>query len=275
MSSGVVLLFLICLDTRRVNVNCLEIFELVSNFRPFIDELGEMFRRELSLRLQTKKTTPLYQALLEVFKVPEPWKPSQEEIIPRDDFTCTLCTSALGAYIREIRGGWTYEEVTESVVELCTDLQIQTERVCRGVIENNVQEIHFIVLQRPELTTEDMCGVIFEGDCPMGDLSKFEWTVNVNSNKPPLTGSKDTSVAPSASDLKIVHITDPHYDPSYLTGSWAACDEGNCCRFDQFLPEGAPASDGAGRWGDYRDCDSPLDAVIDAFGAIRREHSVG
>lgn len=109
----------------------------------------------------------------------------------------------------------------------------------------------------------------------MGDMSKFEWSVNVNPNKPPLTGSKDTSVAPSANDLKVVHITDPHYDPSYLVGSWAACDEPNCCRFDQVLPEGSPATERAGRWGDYRDCDSPLDAVIDAFGAIRREHSVG
>lgn len=72
----------------------------------------------------------------------------------------------------------------------------------------------------------------------------------------------------------IAHITDPHYDPNYQIGTWAACDEPCCCRFDQPLPAGAPASDAAQRWGDYRDCDSPAEVVVDAFQQVRRQHQV-
>lgn len=187
---------------------------------------------------------------------------------------CTLCNSVLGAYVEMIREGATESEVTESVMELCTILNISTERVCRGAIESNIYELAYIVTERPNLSTPQLCGIVFQSSCPSDDLDVFEWTVDVDPNQPALTGSKDTSVAPSASDLKFAQITDPHYDPSYMTGSWAACDEYNCCRYDQPLPAAADASEGAGRWGDYRDCDSPLDAVVDAFTQIQRQNPV-
>lgn len=186
---------------------------------------------------------------------------------------CTLCNSALTFYMEEIRAGATVEQINEMVVELCMTVNISTERVCRGIIGVNVREVFYIVDQRPSLTVEQLCGVIFQSSCPMSDLTPFEWTVNVDANKPPITGSKDNSVPRSPNDLTIAHITDPHYDPTYMVGSMAECDEPNCCRYDQPMPEGSSSSQAAGRWGDYRDCDSPLEAVQDAFAQIRRQHT--
>lgn len=189
---------------------------------------------------------------------------------------CTLCTSALGAYMDEIRAGANAAEITDLVMELCVGLNLQTERVCQGLIDRNVNEFIYIINERPQLTVEQTCGLIFQSmSCASEEaMSDFEWTVNVDSNKPALSGSKDTSVNPSASDLIVAHITDPHFDPAYQAGSYAACEETNCCRYDQPLPADAPPSDAAGRWGDYRYCDSPYEAVVDAFTQIRRQHQV-
>ncbi|XP_076032765.1 sphingomyelin phosphodiesterase-like [Oratosquilla oratoria] len=55
--------------------------------------------------------------------------------------------------------------------------------------------------------------------------------------------------------LKVLHLTDPHYDPDYRVGSNAECDAPLCCNADSGSPS-SPAK-GAGKWGDYRNCDSP------------------
>jgi sphingomyelin phosphodiesterase len=72
--------------------------------------------------------------------------------------------------------------------------------------------------------------------------------------------------------LKIIHITDIHYDPHYTVGNNAVCGAVVCCREDQ----GAPSSPGeaAGFWGDYRDCDTPVHAVEDVFARMRAAHPV-
>lgn len=238
-----------------------------------------MFRDEMLKYHSTKKTSPLYEALLDIFEVPPQLKRSgsrTNEPVPRNDMMCVLCTSVIGGLMDEIRGGATEAEISDIVLELCVSLNLQTPRVCEGLIERNVGEFMYILNERPSLTTEQTCGMIFQGMSCASEaaMAVFDFTVNVDSNKPALTGSKDTSVAPSNNDLVVAHITDPHYDPAYMVGSYAACEETNCCRYDQPLPVGASSSDAAGRWGDYRYCDSPLEAVLDAFTQIRRQHAV-
>lgn len=226
----------------------------------------------------TKEKSSLYGALLDVFEVPPQFKRSGRSNAPigRNDMMCTLCNSVFEAYMAEIRNGATKDEISALVNELCVGLNLQTERVCEGLIERNVEEFMYIVNQRPNLTPEQMCGMIFQNlNCASEEaMTGFDFTVNVDANKPALSGSKDTSVDPSTSDLVIAHITDPHYDPSYQVGSYAACEETNCCRYDQEIPAGSDPSVAAGRWGDYRYCDSPLEAVVDAFTQIRRQHQV-
>ncbi|KAK8719199.1 hypothetical protein OTU49_014182, partial [Cherax quadricarinatus] len=55
--------------------------------------------------------------------------------------------------------------------------------------------------------------------------------------------------------LKVLHLTDPHFDPDYLIGSNAVCNAPLCCNSDSG-PIKNPG-DRAGKWGDYRNCDSP------------------
>lgn len=237
-----------------------------------------LFRDEMLSFHKTKLKTPLYRALLDIFEVPEQYKRSaRDSPISRNDMMCVLCNSVFTTYMEQIRNGVTKEDLSAQVHELCVTLNLQSDRVCTGLIERNIQEFMYIVNQRPTLTTEQMCGMIFQNlNCASEEaLRGFDFTVNVDPNKPALSGSKDTSIGQSANDLVVAHITDPHYDPSYQVGSFAACEETNCCRYDQPIPPGSDPSVAAGRWGDYRYCDSPYEAVVDAFTQIRRQHSVG
>lgn len=61
-----------------------------------------------------------------------------------------------------------------------------------------------------------------------------------------------------------MQITDLHMDPLYEEGANTDCGEPLCCQSDQ--GQASDSEKGAGKWGDYRDCDMPyyaLDNFID------------
>jgi len=76
----------------------------------------------------------------------------------------------------------------------------------------------------------------------------------------------------SAPTFKVLHISDTHYDPYYHEGANAECNEPLCCR----LTNGAPltAFAAAGRWGDYRKCDTPKRTIDHMLKHIADTHSV-
>lgn len=112
--------------------------------------------------------------------------------------------------------------------------------------------------------------MVLQGECgePAAELG---FTINVSQGSP-ITQSKSQAVPRSGNDLKIIHITDLHYDPNYMVGANADCSDPVCCR-----AKGGIASDPAGRagaWGDFRYCDSPWAAVEDAIRQVKRQHPV-
>lgn len=54
-------------------------------------------------------------------------------------------------------------------------------------------------------------------------------------------------------------LADTHYDPYYAEGSNADCNEPLCCRLTNGRPLTPAAA--AGKWGDYRKCDTPKRTV--------------
>lgn len=56
----------------------------------------------------------------------------------------------------------------------------------------------------------------------------------------------------------------------YKPGGLASCKSPLCCQADDTDPTNP--EDAAGYWGDYRKCDAPLHAVVNAFDEIRRTH---
>ncbi|XP_059620625.1 sphingomyelin phosphodiesterase-like [Phlebotomus argentipes] len=238
-------------------------------------DAADLLMKELEKHRQTGIETPILRTLLKVFEVPQQLLKLEgpELPVPRDDAMCALCNSVFGAFIDRRRiDGQSRDEIAEFAKEFCKALTIFPPRVCDGAVDLNADIMVHIMDNRPEFDENHVCAYVFQNlGCP-ADMSAFEWSINVAGNKPPLTGDKDNTVPQGPNDIKIVHISDPHYDPNYQEGTHAVCGEPSCCRSDQPLPPGTPASEAAGYWGDYRDCDSPFRAVQDSFRHIRSQH---
>lgn len=69
--------------------------------------------------------------------------------------------------------------------------------------------------------------------------------------------------------IGVVHLTDIHVDPYYTEGSEAACGEPLCCRPSEGKVDPKKA---AGKWGDYRSCDTPIRTVRNALKHISENH---
>ncbi|XP_015781051.1 uncharacterized protein LOC107359115 [Tetranychus urticae] len=69
--------------------------------------------------------------------------------------------------------------------------------------------------------------------------------------------------------IGVVHLTDIHIDPYYQEGAAAACGEPLCCRSADGKVE---ADKMAGKWGDYRSCDTPIRTVRHALKHISENH---
>lgn len=166
-------------------------------------------------------------------------------------------------------------ELIELSIEFCNMLEIQSERVCRGVIELNAPSIIYIVDNRKELTADTVCKVLLDdGEClePADDKS-YDFVISIDEYEENSEDIKEMTTLVPSEDLNIIHITDIHVDLKYKKGALAVCDDFACCR-DYSQDDEINSTLLAGYWGDYRGCDMPWNAVEDAFGQIRRQHKV-
>lgn len=70
--------------------------------------------------------------------------------------------------------------------------------------------------------------------------------------------------------IRILHLTDLHYDPLYQVGALGPCEFPVCCQADSgnvTFP-----GDAAGHWGDYNYCDTPWHAVEDILNQNKLNH---
>lgn len=107
----------------------------------------------------------------------------------------------------------------------------------------------YIIDARPTLSANDMCGLILQGECNENPSTVFQFNVDVNAG-PAITAPKSVTVPRNANELRIIHITDIHYDPNYMVGGIAGCPNPICCRRADGMASNPAFA--AGRWGDYR-----------------------
>ena len=125
---------------------------------------------------------------------------------------------------------------------------------------------------RKELAASRICGIYFQSKGCV-DPNANPWTVPIpaklrHTHRHEVRVIVDVALCDwlfqhrhhaSAAPLKILHLTDFHYDPLYEPGSNAACDLPLCCQKGNG-PAPTPASE-AGFWGDYHVCDIPWHSV--------------
>lgn len=71
--------------------------------------------------------------------------------------------------------------------------------------------------------------------------------------------------------MKIVHLTDIHYDPLYEAGRLSVgCESQPCCQ--NIHSKSNNSETAAGYWGDYNACDTPWNAILDLFQQVLKQH---
>ncbi|XP_058467459.1 sphingomyelin phosphodiesterase-like [Malaya genurostris] len=185
---------------------------------------------------------------------------------------CPTCRLLVSQLMQLRMNGATREDLFNTTYEVCISLPIQEPDVCYGAIDLNIDIFLYIFDQRPTLGADSVCGVIFQSlECVINDTEFTTWSINIDPHGTPITESKHFPNARGPNDIKIVHVTDFHYDSKYLLDHNANCNRPACCRSDQGIPENP--EDRAGFWGDYRDCDAPWESIEDTIDHIVEHHS--
>lgn len=160
---------------------------------------------------------------------------------------CLACRTYLASLIRDIRAGVPVEQVADSANNICQLLMPFDPHVCRTLIDLNAHSLAYIILSRASLGANEVCGLILQGECGAVD-PQFNFAVNVSPHNP-ITGPKTVSAPRTPDELRIIHISDIHYDENYLAGGISNCPNPTCCRRSAGV---APdPANRAGPWGDY------------------------
>lgn len=180
---------------------------------------------------------------------------------------CLACRTYLASLIRDIRAGVPLQQVADSAVSMCLLLMPFENQVCRNLIDLNANSLYYIIQNRPALGANEVCGLILQGECGAVD-PMFNFAVSVSPHNP-ITAPKSVTAPRGPDELRIIHISDVHYDENYLAGGINNCPNPTCCRRSAGV---APdPNNRAGPWGDYN-CNTPWQALENTLQRIRSQH---
>ncbi|XP_073847882.1 sphingomyelin phosphodiesterase isoform X1 [Musca autumnalis] len=183
--------------------------------------------------------------------------------------SCTACKAGAGLLLHYIHTGKSEGEIIKMIYQFCSNLKIQSPRVCEGVANLFGVEVVY-VLQRTPLGPNEICSFVIGDGCEDVYNPYHEWEVVF----PPVPKPPVLEVPvpkEGAPFFKVLQISDTHYDPHYVEGSNADCNEPLCCRLSSGRPANPNAA--AGKWGDYRKCDTPKRTVDNMLSHIAETHS--
>ncbi|XP_054737403.1 sphingomyelin phosphodiesterase isoform X2 [Anastrepha obliqua] len=239
----------------------------------FLERLRQLKRNDTMARMLWYDTTPdglnfppFVDKALKLFNLKQVAFEIENSVMSK--VSCTACKAGAGLLQHYIRAGKTETEIIKLIYEFCVNLNIQSSRVCEGVSTLFGSEVIY-VLQRVNLGPDEICSFVIGDAC--GDVYNpyHEWEVIFPPVPKPLVTELDMPKE-AAPFFKVLHISDTHYDPHYVEGSNANCNEPLCCR----LSSGRPSNpnDAAGKWGDYRKCDTPKRTVDNLLEHIADTH---
>ncbi|XP_052797334.1 sphingomyelin phosphodiesterase-like [Mya arenaria] len=182
-------------------------------------------------------------------------------IISVSALDCDLCYRFVEGARALVEKGFTQEVVVKFTTDACIELKIEDERVCKAVVQEFKDEL-FGTLIGVTLESKELCGYALGKDCGAPYNPAAMWNVTLpDTPKPPIIPPKPPKAG--SPTLRVLHLTDFHLDAEYSAGSNTDCGEPLCCRADDGPPK--PGETGAGRYGDYRNCDSAKIMVDSLF----------
>lgn len=239
-------------------------FELLKiNYTRLLDDLDGELREDLR---SGRHLPRIVDKALRLFNLKQVVQEVETSVMSK--VSCTACKAGVGLLQHYIRVGKTRDDIVKITYQFCVSLNIQPARVCEGITELFGGEVVY-VLKRLTLSAEEICSFVIGDAC--GDVYNpyHEWEVVF----PPVPKPVVTPLVaptPGAPTFKVLHLSDTHFDPYYQEGTNADCKEPLCCRLTNG-PALSPQT-AAGRWGDYRKCDTPRRTVDHMLQHISSTH---
>uniref|UniRef100_A0A8D9E2E7 Sphingomyelin phosphodiesterase n=2 Tax=Cacopsylla melanoneura TaxID=428564 RepID=A0A8D9E2E7_9HEMI len=186
--------------------------------------------------------------------------------------SCIAC-QLLASLILTLPPGNPKDEVSNSALSLCVTFFGQPEKLCRGIIEGNLDVLFDLKEQGLPLNPDKICGTVLENaNCSVKNGPQVEWSLEMDYGTKEDRISVRSESRAEAGEISIVQITDIHYDPEYEAGRTASCSEPLCCR--NYQPNASSRADRATKYGHYNYCDMPLDVVRSALESIRKQKNI-
>lgn len=183
---------------------------------------------------------------------------------------CFVCKFGVALLQHFVETDKPEEEIAHIAYTVCSTLKLDSDRVCAGIVNLFKDEMMYI-FRRTTLGPQEVCGVLLGNECARITSPLHNWTVPLTPfPKPQLEDVVEPPLGAPVS--RVLHLSDTHLDPYYLEGANADCKELMCCRIaDGPAPTAAQA---AGKWGDYRNCDTPLRTLKHMLKHIRENHQI-
>ncbi|XP_035828045.1 sphingomyelin phosphodiesterase, partial [Aplysia californica] len=185
---------------------------------------------------------------------------------PSFDVSCFVCELTVGTIQKLLSNSTNWDIIEEEVVKICILFKVEDARVCRMVVKQFQEEVHY-VFGHLVLSPSELCGTVLGTSCSTPYNPGEMWNVTLPTTPKP-TPQPPTPPKPKSPTLRFLQITDMHLDFLYKAGSVIDCGEPVCCRDNDVTPSlrsGKVYGQGAGRFGDYQSCDAPLSMVLTMF----------
>lgn len=151
---------------------------------------------------------------------------------------------------------------------ICTVMNLQTPAVCNGIVHSSGLDV-IKILRDIEMSTAEMCYFLLGDSCEIAEHPSHLWNISLPPfPKPPLQTIPMTRE--DVPKLKVLHLTDTHYDPFYLVDSNADCPEPMCCRHSSGIVNAS--FNAAGKWGAFK-CDLPKRTLEHVLDFISQTHN--
>ena len=168
-----------------------------------------------------------------------------------EDFSCTLCKRIVAAVRTTVEEKYTPDDIINMITLVCSITNKYD--YCYNFYSS--YGIPFLKNAFARLTnSENFCHTL--GFCPEGQDCEdtYDYALRLLKDKPNKTKEKIDTTAPQ---LKMIQITDIHYDERYVINGTIYCDTPLCCR----EPSSQYARVTSGKYGGIKNCDTPIDTL--------------
>lgn len=170
---------------------------------------------------------------------------------PASSILCDLCKLVVPEIKSIFESNASEDEVAKLLTDVCIDFKIEDRNVCSSIVPEFRIEV-LTAFADVTLSSDTICGILFGSTCAIPDYPQHKWNVSLpNTPKPPV--KPPVPPKPGAPVMRILHLSDVHWDSLYTPELDTDCGEPLCCR----PPNKYVGPDkGAGKWGSYP-CDTP------------------